>query len=149
MGKVTYGWSAQQFNALWSHEEEDCPETTGWAASSDCKSYFICRNGSRSGPVFECAEGTLYDVESSECRDASLVDCSSSDTEAKITVMSESFSAPKPTRKPNRQDRPRSESPMTDVPTQAPQINVAAKKPIAELWFGVSVQSGNDKNGEE
>jgi len=141
MGIVTYLWTAQQSNVEISTNEEDCPPSTGWAASSDCRSYFMCQNGARSSPVYKCPANFIFDVESSECQQQSSVNCGSAgDT---IAFKSEIFLASKPTG-----------SPMESAPSPRPQHvsgGETSKAPLSSatdtspLWFGVSVSGGRNK----
>jgi len=141
MGIVTYLWTAQQSNVEISTNEEDCPPSTGWAASSDCRSYFMCQNGARSSPLYKCPANFIFDVESSECQQQSSVNCGSAgDT---IAFKSEIFLASKPTG-----------SPMESAPSPRPQHvsgGETSKAPLSSatdtspLWFGVSVSGGRNK----
>ena len=47
---------------------EECPSgINGWGASSDCRSYFWCTNGSRSSITYECIDGLKFDVTQATC----------------------------------------------------------------------------------
>ena len=51
-----------------SAEEEECQRgTNGWAASSDCKTYFWCSHGARSSITYSCVEGQLFDLSKAAC----------------------------------------------------------------------------------
>jgi hypothetical protein len=147
MGRVTYGWYAQNAKVEVSNETGECPSTTGWTASPDCRSYFMCQNGSRTGPSYDCAENFLFDEESSECKHQSEVNCGSDGT---ITMKSETFSTSKPTRRPTARTRPPRPSPNTSRPIPTPYSSTVGhdKKPIASLWFGVSVTTKIKSNDE-
>jgi hypothetical protein len=138
MGRVTYGWSAQNAHVEVAKDEENCPSSTGWAASSDCHSYFMCQNGARTGQVYQCPDNFLFDEEASECKHQSEVNCGG-DT---IAFKSETFDTPKPSRRPTLLYRPLSRPrPSTRKPTPVPYSSTVTEnsKPIASLWFGVSV----------
>lgn len=135
MGRVTYGWSSQNAQVEVSDDEECSSSFTGWAASSDCHSYFMCKNGSRTGAIYDCADDFLFDEEVSECKHQSEVNC---ETEGStMTIKSEVLS----TRRPTSRTRPPRPSPNTRRPTPTPYSSTVShdKKPIASLWFGVSV----------
>jgi hypothetical protein len=147
MGKVTYKWSAHNAKVDITEDGDECPPFTGWAASSDCHSYFMCQNGARAGPVYDCVDGLLFDEEASECKPQSEVNCGAQ--ENPMIFKSETYSGPKPTKRPTGLDRPlkdprpntRRPTRKTRRPTPTPFASSVSqnKKPIASLWFGVSV----------
>ena len=141
MGIITYLWSVHSVNSK-TDATDVCPSSTGWAASSGCHSYFMCQNGKRTGPVYDCADNLLFDESTSECKHPSKVKCDI--RENAMTIKSENIST-KPTRRP---------TPITRRPTPKPTKNPISivshnKKPIASLWFGVSVTNDIKKGKEE
>lgn len=138
MGRVTFGWSAQN-SIIEAFDQSDCPTTTGWTASYDCHSYFMCQNGARTGPIYKCSDNFLFDEVTSECKHISEVKCGS--VGHTMAIKSEALPVLTPTRMPSHDhpfNRPR---PNTRRPTPTPYASTVTqnKKPIASLWFGVSV----------
>ena len=164
MGIITYVWSVHSANSK-TEATDVCHMSTGWAASFGCHSYFMCQNGKRTGPVYNCADNLLFDEESSECKHPSKVKCGNG--ENVMTIKSENILTTKPTRRPTPTKRPTSENistakptkrptPTTKRPTPKPTRNPTStetvshnKKPIASLWFGGSVTAaikGNEND---
>ena len=49
-------------------EEDQCQRgSNGWAASSDCKTYYWCSHGVRSSMTYNCVEGQLFEMSKSAC----------------------------------------------------------------------------------
>lgn len=157
MGRVTYKWSAHNAKVEVLEDGDECPPSTGWAASTDCHSYFMCQNGVTVGPIYNCADGLLFDEEVSECKPQSEVNCSPQ--ENAMMFKSETFSGSRPTKRPAIIDRPlknprpntrRPSTKNTRRPTPTPFASSVSQNdtPIASLWFGVSVTTKIKDNGD-
>lgn len=55
---------------------EDCPPLLdGWVPTPGCQQYYLCEGGKKSGPNYDCREGFLFDVSSTNCQQAAGVTC--------------------------------------------------------------------------
>jgi hypothetical protein len=63
-------------SAFTAHADDDCAGGDGWAATSDCKSYFLCQGGApAAGVVYTCVENTLFDATMGVCLPAGSFVC--------------------------------------------------------------------------
>ena len=76
----------------------------GWTQTSSCHGYFQCINGNVvTDSLSVCEEGTLFDEESSQCIDASRVNCS----EQQQTVSNKEKDTNRPTKLSTRPPTPK------------------------------------------
>ncbi|KAL3800792.1 hypothetical protein HJC23_001629 [Cyclotella cryptica] len=69
--------------------DSDCPPgVEGWVPSVDCKQYHLCEGGSRTTPDYNCRDGFLFDVSTTNCEQESSVKCKA------VAAQEESLNAP-------------------------------------------------------
>lgn len=103
-----------------SAEEEECQRgTNGWAASSDCKTYFWCSHGARSSITYSCVEGQLFDISKAACSHGySCPEAVVSTTTTTTTSTAQAYPQPQPQPSPSNNDNNNDQSSPTAHPTK-------------------------------
>lgn len=114
---------------------DDCPPLlNGWVPSPGCQTYYLCEAGKKASPDYNCRDGFLFDVSTTNCQQAGSVKCKAL---AGDDTGDEPSNAEEPTSKNNQSQAPPSPGAcgglpavyFVDIPNQTCYSNCQMTKP--------------------